>query len=64
MVNIDICERKTLGNNKFHDPRICQDCRVLTCEVCSNGPRGVEFLKAEAETRMRDMIKEIYQDDF
>lgn len=39
----------TFGNNPYHDPSICEDCEMDTCALCSNGFRGHEYRRAEAE---------------
>ena len=49
------------GNNEYHDPRFCKDCDHDSCLVCSNGPRGKEYMKAEAESRLKDMEYEVRQ---
>lgn len=37
------------GNNEFHDPKLCETCEFDSCPVCSNGPREMEYRRAEAE---------------
>ena len=37
------------GNNEWHDPEVCKNCESDSCPVCSNGPRGMEYRRAEAE---------------
>lgn len=41
------------GNNEFHNPEFCKDCE-LDCALCSNGPRGVEYRRAEARLRIEE----------
>lgn len=43
------------GNNEFHDPTMCEEDCPYNCATCSNGPRGVEYKRAVAEARLRDM---------
>lgn len=45
-----------LGNNKNHDPTICENCEENTCYVCSNGPREFDYKWAEAEAELIDNI--------
>ena len=42
------------GNNEFHNPEFCKDCE-LDCSICSNGPRGDAYKRAEAMRRLEDM---------
>lgn len=47
------------GNNEFHDPDMCLNCESNTCPVCSNGPRGAEYKRAEARARLEDLQAQI-----
>ncbi len=48
------------GNNEFHYPTLCDECE-FDCRFCSNGPRGKEYRRAEAESRLNDMAYEASQ---
>lgn len=45
---------ETWGNNKFHNPQLCESCKYDTCGRCSNGPRGNEYERSIAEQNIRD----------
>lgn len=58
----------TWGNNEYHDPKLCETCEFDSCLVCSNGPRGKEYRRAEVESQLKDAEYEASQwrgiDDF
>lgn len=44
------------GNNEYHNPELCKNCEYDSCPVCSNGPKLGEYRRAEAESRMKDLM--------
>ncbi len=50
---------ETWGNNEFHDPKLCENCEYDSCPVCSNGPREMEYRRAEAEYFLKYASREV-----